>query len=136
MSVCLPVCLSVLSVLFCLFVCLSVCLLYTCIYFVICFLMPCLLLYVCCRGRAVINVVRTCSPTPLLKSGNKICLNYASFLTQSWLITMLPSLIARRWVGRHGSRHKAIHFNWLGSGLLVCCLAHRGPTGVFLLLRS
>ena len=25
---------------------------------------------------------------------------------------------------------------WLGPELLVCCLAHRGPTGVFLLLRS
>ena len=23
--------------------------------------------YICCRGRAVTNVVRTCSPTPLLK---------------------------------------------------------------------
>ena len=32
--------------------------------------------------------------------------------------------------------HKAIHFSWLGPELLVCCLAHRGPTGVFLLLRS
>ena len=31
---------------------------------------------------------------------------------------------------------KAIHFSWLGPELLVCCLAHRGPTGVFLLLRS
>ena len=30
----------------------------------------------------------------------------------------------------------AIHFSWLGPELLVCCLAHRGPTGVFLLLRS
>ena len=26
--------------------------------------------------------------------------------------------------------------SWLGPELLVCCLAHRGPTGVFLLLRS
>ena len=26
--------------------------------------------------------------------------------------------------------------NDLGPELLVCCLAHRGPTGVFLLLRS
>ena len=33
-------------------------------------------------------------------------------------------------------RLKAIHFSWLGPELLVCCLAHRGPTGVFLLLRS
>ena len=31
---------------------------------------------------------------------------------------------------------KAIHFSWLGPELLVCCLARRGPTGVFLLLRS
>ena len=29
------------------------------------------------------------------------------------------------------ARHKTIHFSWLGSGLLVCCLAHRGSTGVF-----
>ena len=34
------------------------------------------------------------------------------------------------------ARLKAIHFSWLGPELLVCCLAHRGPTGVFLLLRS
>ena len=27
-------------------------------------------------------------------------------------------------------------FSWLGPELLVCCLAHRGPTGVFLLPRS
>ena len=26
---------------------------------------------------------------------------------------------------------KAIHFSWLGPELLVCCLAHRGPTDVF-----
>ena len=26
---------------------------------------------------------------------------------------------------------KVIHFSWLGPELLVCCLAHRGPTGVF-----
>ena len=32
-------------------------------------------------------------------------------------------------------RLKAIHFSWLGPELLVCCLAHRGPIGVFLLLR-
>ena len=52
--------------------------------------------------------------------------------TQSWLITMLPSLIARRWVGRQTlwwPRLKAIHFSRLGPELLVCCLAHRGPTG-------
>ena len=33
-------------------------------------------------------------------------------------------------------RHKAIYFSWLGLELLVCCLAYRVPTGVFLLLRS
>ena len=27
--------------------------------------------------------------------------------------------------------HKAIHFSWLGPELFVCCLAHRGSTGVF-----
>ena len=31
---------------------------------------------------------------------------------------------------------KAINFSWLGPELLVCCLAHRGSTGVFLLLLS
>ena len=31
---------------------------------------------------------------------------------------------------------KAVHFGWMGPELLVCCLAHRGPAGVFLLLRS
>ena len=30
---------------------------------------------------------------------------------------------------------KAIHYSWLGPELLVCCLAHRGSTGVFHLLR-
>ena len=34
------------------------------------------------------------------------------------------------------NKAKAIHFSWFGPELLVCCLAHRGPTGVFLLLRS
>ena len=28
-------------------------------------------------------------------------------------------------------RLKAIHFSWLGPELLVCCLAQRGPNGVF-----
>ena len=32
-------------------------------------------------------------------------------------------------------RHNAIHFSWLGPELLVCCLAHQGSTGGFLLLR-
>ena len=31
-------------------------------------------------------------------------------------------------------RLKAIHFSCLGPELLVCCLAHRGPTGVFSLV--
>ena len=39
-------------------------------------------------------------------------------------------------VGRASARLKAIHFSWLGPELLVCCLANRGPTGVFLLLLS
>ena len=30
---------------------------------------------------------------------------------------------------------KAIHFTCFGPELLVCCLAHRGSTGVFLLLE-
>ena len=34
------------------------------------------------------------------------------------------------------ARHKAIYFDWMGPELLVCCLAHRVSTGVFLLLRS
>ena len=34
--------------------------------------------YLCFRGRAVTNVVRTCSPSPLSIYGNKICLNYAN----------------------------------------------------------
>ena len=25
----------------------------------------------------------------------------------------------------------SVHFSWLGPERLVCCLAHRGPTGVF-----
>ena len=34
------------------------------------------------------------------------------------------------------AQHKAIHFSWLGPELLVCCLPHRGSTGVFLSLRG
>ena len=59
-------------------------------------------------------------------------------LTQSRLITLLPSLIARRWVGRQTQwwpRHKAIYFSWFGPELFVCCLAHRGSTVGFLLLQ-
>ena len=58
-------------------------------------------------------------------------------LTQSWLITLLPSLIARRWVGRQTRwwpRHKAILVG-LGRSLFVCCLAHRGSTVGFRLLQ-
>ena len=33
------------------------------------------------------------------------------------------------------TRLKAIHLIWLGPELLVCCLAHRGSTDVYLLLR-
>ena len=36
----------------------------------------------------------------------------------------------------HYNKNRILHFSWLGPELLVCCLAHRGPTGVFLLLRS
>ena len=62
----------------------------------------------------------------------------AWFLAQSWLIAVLPSLVARRWVGRRAlwwPRRGAIHFGWLGPELLVCCLAHRDSAGVFLLHR-
>ena len=34
-------------------------------------------------------------------------------------------------MGRGWPRLKAIRFSWLGPELLVRCLAHRGPTGVF-----
>ena len=56
-------------------------------------------------------------------------------LTQSWLITLLPSLIApppliaRLWVGRQTQwwpRHKAIYFSWLGPELFCQLL---GPPG-------
>ena len=63
----------------------------------------------------------------------------AWFLARSRLVAVLPSLVARRWVGRRAlwwPRLKAVRFGWLGPGLLVCCLAHRGPAGVFLWLRS
>ena len=52
-----------------------------------------------------------------------------NFLNQSRLITLLPSLIAPRWVGRQTRwwpRHKAIYFSWLGPELF--CLL-RGPSG-------
>ena len=55
-------------------------------------------------------------------------------LTQSRLITLLPSLIARRWVGRQTQswpRHKAIYFSWFGPELF---LSIAWPTGVQLLV--
>ena len=42
---------------------------------------------------------------------------HAKLLTQSRLMAMLHSLIARRWIGRHPPcwpRPKAIYFSWLG----------------------
>ena len=45
------------------------------------------------------------------------------------LITLLPSLIARRWVGRQAQwwpRHKAIYFSWFGPELFCLLL---GPPG-------
>ena len=53
----------------------------------------------------------------------------SAWLAQSWLITLLPSLIARRWVGRQTQwwpRHKAIYFSWLGPELFCLLL---GPPG-------
>ena len=50
-------------------------------------------------------------------------------LAQSRLITLLPSLIARRLVGRQTqwcSRHKAIYFSWFGPELFCLLL---GPPG-------
>ena len=47
----------------------------------------------------------------------------------SYLITLLPSLIPRRWVGRQTQwwpRHKAIYFSWLGPELFCLLL---GPPG-------
>ena len=51
---------------------------------------------------------------------------------------MLPSLIARRGSGARlydDPDLKAIHFSCMGLELLVCCLTHRGSTGVFLMLQ-
>ena len=57
-------------------------------------------------------------------------------ITQIYLITLLPSLIARRWVGRQTqSRHKAIYSSWLGPELFCLLLDHRGSTVGFLLLQ-
>ena len=54
---------------------------------------------------------------------------HAKCLTQSRLITLLPSLIARRWVGRQTQwwpRHKATYFSWFGPELFCLLL---GPPG-------
>ena len=53
------------------------------------------------------------------------------------LMTLLPSLIARQWVGLQTQwwpLHKVIYFGW-GRSFFVCCLAHRGWTVGFLLLQ-
>ena len=50
-------------------------------------------------------------------------------MSYSRLITLLPSLIARRWVGRQTQwwpRHKAIYFSWFGPELFCLLL---GPSG-------
>ena len=61
-------------------------------------------------------------------------------MKKSRLITLLPSLIARRWIGRQTQwwpRHKAIYFSWFGPELFCLLL---GPPGFncsvgFLLLQ-
>ena len=86
----------------------------------------------------------------LLQQGDSL---HAKCLTQSQLITLLPSLIARRWVGRQTRWwpwHKAIYFSWFGPELFClllgllgfncwfsfapvfqwCCSAPRGSPGV------
>ena len=53
----------------------------------------------------------------------------AYLVFNSRLITLLPSLIARRWVGRQTQwwpRHKAIYFSWFGPDLFCLLL---GPPG-------
>ena len=56
-------------------------------------------------------------------------MEHGTCLTQSRLITLLPSLIAHRWVGRQTQwwpRHKAIYFSWFGPELFCLLL---GPPG-------
>ena len=48
--------------------------------------------------------------------------NYAAFLNCRPVGRSSDSMMTRL---------KAIHFGWLVPVLLVCCLAHRGSTGVF-----
>ena len=55
-----------------------------------------------------------------------IVLNYAAFYNCTPVGRASDSMMAR---------HKAIFFSQLGPELLVCCLDHRGLTGVFLFLR-
>ena len=50
--------------------------------------------------------------------------NYAAFLNCRPVGRSSDSMMTRL---------KAIHFGWLVPVLLVCCLAHRGSTGVFFL---
>ena len=45
------------------------------IIFIIMLLAMFAVVYLCFRGQAITNVVRTCSPSPLSIEGNKICLN-------------------------------------------------------------
>ena len=53
--------------------------------------------------------------------------NYATFFNCTPVGRASDSLMA--------PAYKAIHFSWLWPELLVCCLAHRGSAGVFVLLR-
>ena len=47
-------------------------------------------------------------------------------------LTQLFSLpYCKFFVFKPGPDLKLLIFSWLGPELLVCCLAHRGPTGVF-----
>ena len=54
-----------------------------------------------------------------------MCDNYAAFFICTPVGRASDSAMVRL---------KAFHFSWLGPELLVCCLAHRGSTVVFLLL--
>ena len=52
-----------------------------------------------------------------------------TIFSKSWLITLLPSLIASRWVGRQTQwwpRHKAIYFSWFWPDFFCLLL---GPPG-------
>ena len=74
------------------------------------------------RNRSIgydLNVMRQ---SACLVSNPIMVDNYAAFFNCTPVGRASDSLMARL---------KAIHFSWLGPELLVCCLAHRGPTGVF-----